>query len=69
VTDGHLLSYVRAEPGLALVAYSPLLSGGYVRDSPLDARAAHEPVDVEEWGLAWDRFRSFAAGVAQASDV
>jgi aryl-alcohol dehydrogenase-like predicted oxidoreductase len=36
VTDGHLLSYVRAEPGLALVAYSPLLSGGYVRaDKPL----------------------------------
>lgn len=32
VTDGHLLSYLRAEPGLALVAYSPLLSGGYVRD-------------------------------------
>jgi aryl-alcohol dehydrogenase-like predicted oxidoreductase len=36
VTDGHLLSYLRAEPGLALVAYTPLLSGAYVRaDRPL----------------------------------
>ena len=25
---GELLSYLRAEPGLTLVAYSPLLSGG-----------------------------------------
>jgi aryl-alcohol dehydrogenase-like predicted oxidoreductase len=29
---GELLSYVRAEPSLTLVAYTPLLSGGYVRD-------------------------------------
>jgi aryl-alcohol dehydrogenase-like predicted oxidoreductase len=29
---GELLSYVRTNPGLALVAYTPLLSGGYVRD-------------------------------------
>jgi aryl-alcohol dehydrogenase-like predicted oxidoreductase len=29
VTDGHVLSYIRAEPGLTLVAYSPLLSGGW----------------------------------------
>lgn len=29
---GDLLSYVRAEPSLTLVAYTPLLSGGYVRD-------------------------------------
>ncbi|ONI76543.1 oxidoreductase [Kribbella sp. ALI-6-A] len=36
VTDGQLLSYLRAEPGLALVAYTPLLSGAYVRaDRPL----------------------------------
>ncbi|KRC65019.1 oxidoreductase [Aeromicrobium sp. Root236] len=36
VTDGHLLSYLRAEPGLALVAYSPLLAGAYVRpDQPM----------------------------------
>jgi hypothetical protein len=28
--SGDLLSYLRAEPGLALVAYSSLLGGGYV---------------------------------------
>jgi aryl-alcohol dehydrogenase-like predicted oxidoreductase len=27
--DGSILSYVRAEPGLTLVAYSPLLNGAY----------------------------------------
>jgi aryl-alcohol dehydrogenase-like predicted oxidoreductase len=31
VTSGDLLSYVRAEPELTLVAYSPLLRGAYVR--------------------------------------
>ncbi|HVV24510.1 MAG TPA: aldo/keto reductase, partial [Pseudonocardiaceae bacterium] len=31
VTSGDLLSYVRAEPRLTLVAYTPLLSGAYVR--------------------------------------
>ncbi|UYQ64036.1 aldo/keto reductase [Streptomyces peucetius] len=32
----ELLSYLRAEPGLTLVAYSPLLAGAYVReDKPL----------------------------------
>src|SRR3954452_23183628 len=42
VTDGQLLSYLRAEPGLTLVAYSPLLSGGYVRDDkPLDELYDH----------------------------
>ncbi|MGD1221846.1 aldo/keto reductase [Streptomyces krungchingensis] len=29
---GELLSYLRAEPALTLVAYSPLLTGAYVRD-------------------------------------
>lgn len=29
---GELLSYLRAEPRLTLVAYSPLLTGAYVRD-------------------------------------
>jgi aryl-alcohol dehydrogenase-like predicted oxidoreductase len=29
VADGSVLSYVRAEPGLTLVAYSPLLNGAY----------------------------------------
>ncbi|MFJ6672742.1 aldo/keto reductase [Actinosynnema sp. NPDC091369] len=32
VVSGDLLAYLRSEPGLTLVAYSPLLSGGYVRD-------------------------------------
>ena len=39
---GDLLSYLRAEPQLAMVAYSPLLNGGYVRqDKPLDAMFDH----------------------------
>ena len=42
VAEGNLLSYLRAEPGLTLVAYSPLLSGGYVRaDKPLDESYDH----------------------------
>jgi aryl-alcohol dehydrogenase-like predicted oxidoreductase len=37
-----LFSYLRAEPDLTLVAYSPLLSGAYVRaDKPLDAEYGH----------------------------
>jgi aryl-alcohol dehydrogenase-like predicted oxidoreductase len=40
--QGDLLGLVREEPGLALVAYSPLLSGGYVRaDRPLGAEFDH----------------------------
>jgi aryl-alcohol dehydrogenase-like predicted oxidoreductase len=39
---GDLLSYLRSEPELALVAYSPLLSGAYVReDKPLGAEFDH----------------------------
>ncbi|MBO0818637.1 MAG: aldo/keto reductase [Actinobacteria bacterium] len=34
---GDLLSYLRAEPHLAMVAYSPLLRGGYVRPDKLNA--------------------------------
>jgi aryl-alcohol dehydrogenase-like predicted oxidoreductase len=34
---GDLLSYLRAEPQLTAVAYSPLLKGGYVRQDKLDA--------------------------------
>ncbi|MGW7368863.1 aldo/keto reductase [Streptomyces sp. NPDC054841] len=42
VVAGDLLSYVRAEPSLALVAYSPLLGGAYVRDDkPLDPGLDH----------------------------
>lgn len=37
-----LLSYLRDEPGLRLVAYSPLLQGAYVReDKPLGAEFDH----------------------------
>jgi aryl-alcohol dehydrogenase-like predicted oxidoreductase len=37
-----LLSYLRSSPGLTLVAYSPLLSGGYVRaDKPLGPEFSH----------------------------
>jgi aryl-alcohol dehydrogenase-like predicted oxidoreductase len=40
--SGELLSYVRAQPELTLVAYSPLLSGRYVRDDkPWEARYDH----------------------------
>lgn len=42
VLGGDLLSYLRAEPGLALVAYSPLLGGGYLRqDKPLGVEFDH----------------------------
>jgi aryl-alcohol dehydrogenase-like predicted oxidoreductase len=42
MVHGDLLSYVREEPGLALVAYSPLLSGAYVReDRPLGVEFEH----------------------------
>jgi aryl-alcohol dehydrogenase-like predicted oxidoreductase len=34
---GDLLSYLRAEPQLTIVAYSPLLRGGYVRPDKLAA--------------------------------
>ena len=37
VADGSILSYLRAEPGMTLVAYSPLLNGAYTRtDKELD---------------------------------
>jgi aryl-alcohol dehydrogenase-like predicted oxidoreductase len=42
LAGGDLLSYLRAEPGLTLVAYSPLLKGAYVRaDRPLGAEFDH----------------------------
>ncbi|WP_432890281.1 aldo/keto reductase [Kribbella sp. CA-245084] len=42
VTDGQLLSYLREESGLTLVAYTPLLSGAYVRaDKRLDELYDH----------------------------
>ncbi|MER7661827.1 MULTISPECIES: aldo/keto reductase [unclassified Streptomyces] len=42
VAGGDLLSYVRHDPGLTLVAYSPLLGGRYVReDKPLGPEFDH----------------------------
>ena len=42
VAGGDLLSYLRASPDLVLVAYSPLLSGAYVRaDRPLGPDFSH----------------------------
>jgi aryl-alcohol dehydrogenase-like predicted oxidoreductase len=39
---GELLSYLKAEPALTLVAYSPLLTGAYVRqDKPLPSDYDH----------------------------
>jgi aryl-alcohol dehydrogenase-like predicted oxidoreductase len=37
MVGGDLLSYLRAEPQLTMVAYSPLLKGGYVNQDKLDA--------------------------------
>jgi aryl-alcohol dehydrogenase-like predicted oxidoreductase len=37
MAGGDLLSYLRAEPQLAMVVYAPLLRGGYVRRDRLDA--------------------------------
>ncbi|HEY2793827.1 MAG TPA: aldo/keto reductase, partial [Micromonosporaceae bacterium] len=42
VAGGDVLSYVRSDPGLTLVAYSPLLGGRYARDDrPLDPAFDH----------------------------
>src|SRR5690242_1756046 len=42
VLGADLLSYLRAEPQLTMVAYSPLLNGSYVRqDKPLDDEFDH----------------------------
>jgi aryl-alcohol dehydrogenase-like predicted oxidoreductase len=42
VADGSILSYLRAEPKMALIAYSPLLNGAYTRpDKPLDRAYDH----------------------------
>jgi hypothetical protein len=42
VADGSILSYLRAEPGMTLVAYSPLLNGAYPRpDKELDRAYVH----------------------------
>jgi aryl-alcohol dehydrogenase-like predicted oxidoreductase len=43
VADGSILSYLRAEPGITLVAYSPLLNGGYSRPGKQLDRAYDHP--------------------------
>jgi aryl-alcohol dehydrogenase-like predicted oxidoreductase len=52
VVGGDLLSYLRAEPGLTLVAYSPLLGGAYVRgDKPLATELDHVGTPVRQAAL------------------
>ena len=41
--DGSILSYLRAEPGMTLVAYSPLLNGAYTRPGQELDRAYDHP--------------------------
>jgi len=43
VLGSDLLSYLRAEPELAMVVYSPLLRGGYVHHDRLDPAAYDHP--------------------------
>lgn len=43
VADGSILSYLRAEPGMTLVAYSPLLNGAYTRPGKEPDRAYGHP--------------------------
>ena len=43
VADGSILSYVRAEPGMTLVAYSPLLNGAYTTPGKELDRAYDHP--------------------------
>jgi hypothetical protein len=60
VASGEVLSYVRENPGLTLVAYSPLLSGSYTRanaDRPLSPRFDHPGTVARLEALrsaAWD---------------
>lgn len=52
VVSGELLSCLRSAPGLPLVAYSPLLSGAYVReDKPLGSDFDHAGTPVRPAAL------------------
>ncbi|MFF2009230.1 aldo/keto reductase [Streptomyces sp. NPDC058195] len=52
VASGDLLSYLRAEPALVPVAYSPLLAGAYVRDDkPLGPEYDHPGTPVRQAAL------------------
>jgi len=64
VAQGDLLSLVRVEPGLTLVAYSPLLSGSYVRaDRPLGPEFDHAGTSARLSAL-----RSVAAEIGATVD-
>jgi aryl-alcohol dehydrogenase-like predicted oxidoreductase len=53
IADGNLLSYIRSEGDVPLVAYSPLLSGAYVRpDKPLDDLYDHAGTELRRRALA-----------------
>ncbi|WP_426247095.1 aldo/keto reductase [Nocardioides sp. LHG3406-4] len=53
VADGNVLSYVRTQPGMTLVAYSPLLGGAYVRDDKqLGTRFDHAGTAARRTALA-----------------
>jgi aryl-alcohol dehydrogenase-like predicted oxidoreductase len=43
IADGSILSYLRAEPGMTLVAYSPLLNGAYANPGKKLDRACDHP--------------------------
>ncbi|MFB7010721.1 MULTISPECIES: aldo/keto reductase [unclassified Streptomyces] len=52
VAGGDLLSYLRAEPSLVPVAYSPLLAGAYVRtDKPLGPEFDHPGTPLRQAAL------------------
>ncbi|MFJ6011253.1 aldo/keto reductase [Streptomyces sp. NPDC092952] len=52
VVAGDLLSYLRAEPALVPVAYSPLLAGAYVRDDkPLGPEYDHPGTPARQAAL------------------
>jgi aryl-alcohol dehydrogenase-like predicted oxidoreductase len=52
VLSGDLLSYLRAEPALVPVAYSPLLAGAYVRaDKPLGPEFDHPGTPARQTAL------------------
>ncbi|WP_326792227.1 aldo/keto reductase [Streptomyces sp. NBC_00841] len=52
VLSGDLLSYLRAEPALVPVAYSPLLAGAYVRaDKPLGPEFDHPGTPARQAAL------------------
>ncbi|MFM9558276.1 MULTISPECIES: aldo/keto reductase [Streptomyces] len=60
----ELLSYLEAEPDLTLVAYSPLLTGGYVRPEKLQRDYDH-PGTPARMKVLWEVARETGATVNQ----